>query len=79
MPGMDGLQMIRSLYKSEQLSSDQIIVISGLSMDSIIERGGIPSGVEHFTKPVDVEGLKQAVIKKLGISVDENILVANGT
>jgi len=79
MPGMDGLQMIRSLYKSEQLSSDQIIVISGLSMDSIIERGGIPSGVEHFTKPIDVEGLKRAVIKKLGITVDKNILVTNTT
>lgn len=67
MPGMDGLQMIRSLYKSDQLSSDRIIVISGLSQDSIAERGGVPSGVEFFSKPVDVEGLKTAVLTKLSI------------
>lgn len=65
MPGMDGLQMIRSLYKSELLSSDKIIVISGLSKDDIAERGGIPSGVEFFEKPMDVEQLKQSVFNKL--------------
>ena len=68
MPGMDGLQMIRSLYKSEQLSSDKIIVISGLSQQSIAERGGIPSDIDFFTKPVDVERLKQTLIKKLNLS-----------
>ena len=68
MPGMDGLQMIRSLYKSELLSSEKIIVISGLSKDSITERGGIPSDVDFFEKPIDVEQLKQAVYKKLSLS-----------
>ncbi len=68
MPGMDGLQMIRSLYKSEQLTSDKIIVISGLSNDSIDERGGVPSGVEFFAKPVNVEDLKRAVYERLGFS-----------
>jgi excisionase family DNA binding protein len=65
MPGMDGLQMIRSLYKSEQLSGDRIIVISGLSNDNIAERGGIPTDVTFFTKPVDIEGLKQIITQKL--------------
>lgn len=65
MPGMDGLQMIRSLDKSEQLSSDQIIVISGLSNESILERGGIPSGIEFFKKPVSVEELKETLINRL--------------
>jgi len=68
MPGMDGLQMIRSLYKSELLSSDKIIVISGLTKDSITERGGIPSGVDFFEKPIDVDQLKQAIFSKLSIS-----------
>jgi len=67
MPGMDGLQMIRSLYKSEQLNSEQIIIISGLSQESIAERGGIPSDINFFVKPVDVESLKNAVIKKLNL------------
>lgn len=65
MPGMDGLQMIRSLYKSEQLSGDRIIVISGLSNENIAERGGIPTNVTFFTKPVDIEGLKQIITQKL--------------
>ena len=65
MPGMDGLQMIRSLYKSQQLSSDKIIVISGLSDESIAERGGIPSDVVFFRKPVKVDQLKKMVQEKL--------------
>lgn len=68
MPGMDGLQMISSLYKSERLSSDRIIVISGLSQDNIQERGGVPSDVQFFTKPVNVEQLKKSVMQKLSLT-----------
>lgn len=71
MPGMDGLQMIRSLYKSELLSSERIIVISGLSSSSIAERGGIPSEVTFFTKPVDVAQFKNAVFDKLSLEMRE--------
>jgi len=67
MPGMDGLQMIRSLYKSELLPIERIIVISGLSQESISERGGIPSGIDFFAKPIDVGLLKTAVFNKLSI------------
>jgi excisionase family DNA binding protein len=70
MPGMDGLQMIRSLYTSELLPTDKIIVISGLSKDNIAERGGVPSGIDFFIKPVDVMQLKQAVFNKLSIELD---------
>jgi len=55
MPGMDGLQMIRSMYKSNLLTSEQIIIISGLSNESIQDRGGIPAGVDSFSKPVDID------------------------
>ncbi len=67
MPGMDGLQMIRSMYKSGLLNSQQIIIISGLSNESIQDRGGIPAGVDSFAKPVDIEELKSAVIHKLSL------------
>lgn len=67
MPGMDGLQMIRSLYKSDQLSGEHIIVISGLSNDNIIERGGIPDEISFFTKPVDIKKFKETVLTKLKI------------
>ncbi len=67
MPGMDGLQMIRSMYKSNLLNSEQIIIISGLTDESIQDRGGIPAGVDSFSKPVDIEQLKHAVINKLSL------------
>jgi len=70
MPGMDGIQMIRSLYTSALLPTDKIIVISGLSKESIAERGGIPSGIDFFIKPVDVMQLKRAVFSKLSIELD---------
>jgi len=71
MPGMDGLQMIRSMYKSQLLSNDQIIIISGLTQESIQDRGGIPSGVSFFIKPVDVEQLKNSVIEKLSLNATQ--------
>ena len=67
MPGMDGLQMIRSLYKSKLISSDKIILISGLSSDSITERGGIPDEIAFFKKPVNVEELKSTIFSRLGL------------
>lgn len=67
MPGMDGLQMIRSMYKSNLLTSEQIIIISGLTDESIQDRGGIPAGVDSFSKPVDIEQLKKTVIDKLSL------------
>lgn len=69
MPGMDGLQMIRSLYKSEQMASDRIIVISGLSSEEISERGGVPADIQFFNKPVNVEALKACMLSKLSLSV----------
>ncbi len=76
MPGMDGLQMIRSLYKSQQLSSNKIIVISGLSDESIAERGGIPSDVVFFKKPVNVDQLKKLVQEKLQEGVPSSMVEA---
>jgi len=68
MPGMDGLQMIRALSKEENIDASQIIVISGLSEQSILERGGIPSGIRFFNKPVDLDKLKQIIISRLNIT-----------
>ncbi len=70
MPGMDGLQMIRSLYKSQQLTSEKIIVISGLSSENIDERGGIPSDVAFFSKPVDIDLLRSVIFERLTFSKD---------
>jgi len=67
MPGMDGLQMIQSLYKVNLLDAEKLIVISGLNEDEINDRGGIPAGVTFFNKPVDVKSLRAVITEKLEI------------
>lgn len=68
MPGMDGLQMIQSLYKSKLMAGERMIVISGLDNESIQERGGIPNDVLFFRKPIDIEALKSSIYKILNLS-----------
>lgn len=68
MPGMDGLQMIQSLFKSQLVNPDQMIIISGLGNDEIRDRGGIPADIIFFRKPVDVGELRENIILKLGLS-----------
>ena len=68
MPGMDGLQMVQSLYKSRLINPDQMIIISGLDSDEIRDRGGIPADIAFFRKPVDVVDLKECIMSKLELS-----------
>ena len=70
MPGMDGLQMIQSLYKSNLMAGEQMIVISGLDDESIQERGGIPSDVLFYRKPIDVEALKSSLLQILHLNTN---------
>ncbi|MFT5137932.1 MAG: excisionase family DNA binding protein [Arenicella sp.] len=68
MPGMDGLQMIQALYKSQLIRPEQMIIISGVDDEGIRERGGIPADIIFFHKPVNVEKLKATIIDKLGLT-----------
>jgi len=68
MPGMDGLQMIRALHKEVNLENVEIVVISGLTEDEILERGGIPH------KPVDLDKLKMIVDKTVARHLREEKL-----
>jgi excisionase family DNA binding protein len=71
MPGMDGLQMIHSLYRSKIIEPKQMIIISGLDDEAIRERGGIPSDISFFQKPVDIEKLKAEIVDKLGLAANK--------
>jgi len=61
MPGMDGLQMVRSLKKADSGYEDlNIIVVTALSQGDIADRGGLPPGTQVFQKPVpfkDIEAM----------------------
>ena len=66
MPGMDGFRMIQSLRKTRTHEDLKIIIVSGLSAAEIRDRGGIPDGIELFSKPVASDRLERHVRSLLG-------------
>jgi excisionase family DNA binding protein len=61
MPGMDGLEMINSLRKNPDLESIKIIAVTMLTDDEIKKRGGLPSDITLFKKPVQLEDLEVTI------------------
>lgn len=60
MPGMDGFRMLRALQAMKPLAqSMDILVVTALSPADIADRGGLPAGIESFTKPVPFSQLEQ--------------------
>ena len=57
MPGMDGIELIRALGKTDK-GETRIVVVSGLSETQIAERGGIPDAIPVLSKPVSVEAVQ---------------------
>ena len=50
MPGLDGFSMLDALSKSNILNKLAIIVISGLSNEEILSRGGLPPRARIYSK-----------------------------
>ena len=50
MPGMDGFAMLEALNKSNILNNLAVIVISCLSNEEILSRGGLPARVRIYNK-----------------------------
>ncbi len=64
MPGMDGFEMLRALKKpGSGFGSLKLLVITALSTEEILERGGLPEGVTCFQKPVNYGKLEALVHK----------------
>ena len=58
MPNMDGFEMIRSLRQVESLASSQIVVVTGLSDQELLSRGGRPGDVPVYRKPLSLSALE---------------------
>ena len=58
MPGVDGLEMLRVLKRNQQLADMQIVVVSGLSLEAIAARGGLPPQAHLLKKPVNFDWLQ---------------------
>jgi CheY-like chemotaxis protein len=60
MPGMDGFQMLLALKKPGSGFDDlDIVVVTALSAADVRDRGGLPTGVRMFQKPVPFDHLQQ--------------------
>lgn len=58
MPAMDGFRMLRTLRSSPDHQDLEIIVVTALDEDEIEDRGGLPSGIRVFRKPVPFAALE---------------------
>lgn len=63
MPGMDGFEMIRALRQSHSFSELEIIVVSGLNNQEIVQHGGLPSDIRVFGKPVPFDALEKIALE----------------
>jgi excisionase family DNA binding protein len=66
MPGVDGIEMLRSIKRNQQLAAMQILVISGLSKEAIQARGGLPPDAHFHAKPVNFDWLQGYVTALVG-------------
>ena len=57
MPGVDGIEMLKTLKRNVQLADMQIVVISGLPPEAVAERGGLPPHAYLLQKPVNFDWL----------------------
>lgn len=63
MPHMDGLEMIRMLRSNPEYSNIGIMVVTTLTADEIDTRGGLPTDVQVFPKPIPF-GAIQAILQQ---------------
>jgi excisionase family DNA binding protein len=57
MPGVDGIEMLKTLKRNQNLASMQIVVISGLASEVVEARGGLPEHAHLMQKPINFDWL----------------------
>ncbi len=74
MPGMDGFRMLRALQAMKPLAqSMDILVVTALSPADIADRGGLPTGIQSFTKPVPFSQLEQRARRLLAQKAEAHV------
>ena len=58
MDGMDGYEVIRTILGYPELGDINIAILSSLRPEDLAARGGIPAGIEFFSKPVNFDELR---------------------
>lgn len=57
MPGMDGIQMLRSIQELRLPNPINTAVVTSLSQDELQQRGRVPDGIPVFAKPLSADDL----------------------
>jgi excisionase family DNA binding protein len=66
MPGVDGIEMLRSIKRNQQLVAMQILVVSGLPEEAIKARGGLPPDAVLHGKPINFDWLHGYITALVG-------------
>jgi len=61
---LDGFEMVNSLRSDQSFSAMDIIIVTEMSKDDIVKRGGLPRDVMVFAKPVSFATLQGYVTAK---------------
>ena len=67
MPGMDGFKMISALQSpAQEREALRVIVVTALTRAEIDQRGGLPTSVHVFTKPLPFDDLEVLLREQYG-------------
>ncbi len=69
LPGLDGFRMIRALKEAPESRDAQLLVVSALTNDDILDRGGLPDGVQILSKPLSMSRLEKLLQQSYGALV----------
>lgn len=58
MRGIDGYEVMQTVLAYPELADVNIAILTSLGRDELDQRGGLPSGVTYFSKPVAQEELR---------------------
>jgi PAS domain S-box-containing protein len=61
MPGMDGYQLLRKLRQIPSMNNVPALALTGFGRISDVNRAREEGFAEHFTKPIDIDGLLRTV------------------
>jgi excisionase family DNA binding protein len=58
MPKVDGFEFLRTLTEHSLFANLAVVVVSGMSLDEVKAKGGLPDGVQFLQKPIDLDWLR---------------------
>ncbi|MFQ3194147.1 MAG: excisionase family DNA binding protein [Colwellia sp.] len=61
MPNVNGIHMLKSLTKMEELNDIVVMAVTGLSKAEITKEGGLPAGIPVFTKPIPFDEIEKII------------------